>query len=215
VVPNAVPFTDQDAPNIVPPSRRPTFGSFNTHWKLNDDVFRLWARVLDRCPEAHLVIKSTGFKATALRDIYKEKAVRCGIDPDRLELRRPVSRQVHFDAFSDIDVMLDPFPFTGGVSIIEALWMGVPVVSRHGDFPSQRTGLRYLTEAGVPHWSVSSEEDYLDLAQSLMRDETFRRDFRRTSRELLLASSIFDGQSMAETLSKAFRGMWRAAFDRN
>ena len=104
-----------------------TFGSFNNTGKYNPRVFDVWAQVLASVPNSRLVLKWRTFNDAALGQSVTDAFTQRGIHPQRLDLRGPSFHADVLKEYADIDIALDPFPFTGGLTSCEALWMGVPL----------------------------------------------------------------------------------------
>ncbi|QKQ26452.1 tetratricopeptide repeat protein [Candidatus Reidiella endopervernicosa] len=119
-----VPF----APEVSPPPCLErgyvTFGSFNNHTKYHAGVYARWAEILKQVPDSRLLLKSGAYENMGLRNDVLEAFAEHGIEPERIELRGRSSHEEMLAEYSDIDIALDPFPFTGGMSSCEALWMG-------------------------------------------------------------------------------------------
>lgn len=110
-----------------------TFGCFNNPAKMNDRVVALWARVLQAVPHSRLLLKATQFKEPLVRQRIGERFAACGIAPERLMLEGSAPRVDYLAAYQRMDIALDPFPYTGGTTSVEGLWMGVPVLTLSGD----------------------------------------------------------------------------------
>jgi protein O-GlcNAc transferase len=111
--------------------------------------------------------------------------------------------------YGDIDIALDPFPFCGGLTSCEALWMGVPVVTLPGDRPASRQTLGFLTTLGLTKLAASSEADYIRIAAELAADPARLTELRQSLRPAMAASPLTDGRLFTPTLEAAFRTMWR------
>jgi hypothetical protein len=110
-----------------------TFGSFNRIAKIQDPVVRSWAEILRALPEAMLVIKSDQWSADSDRHAEIEQLFADeGVAEGRVEFRGSSGRAEHFAAYREIDIALDPFPHGGGMTTLDAVWMGVPVITRPG-----------------------------------------------------------------------------------
>lgn len=160
------------APNCVapPPSERRgyvTFGSFNNTAKLNAGVLDVWARLLTAVPRSRLVLKWRTFNDAAFRDKLTLAFVNRGIDPSRIELRGPSFHAELLEEYADIDIALDPFPFTGGLTSCEALWMGVPVVTWPQGRVVSRQTLSFLHQIGLGELAADSADDYVRIASEL------------------------------------------------
>jgi len=111
--------------------------------------------------------------------------------------------------YRQIDVALDPWPFCGGVTTCDVLWMGVPVVSLAGRTAVSRAGSTLLCNLGLAHLVARSEEEYFDLATGLMRDGAGLAALRRELRPRLESSPVMNARASARDLEAAFRQMWR------
>lgn len=191
--------------------RRITFGCFNNVAKINDRVVALWARILDAVPDSRLCLMAAPFKEkSAVRDGLIVAFAAHGVDASRLDMRAAVPRAQYLAAYNDIDIALDPFPYTGGTTTAEALWMGVPVLTLMGDRFIARQGVGLLMNAGLGDWVADSEDAYLALAVEHSRNLEALAALRRRLREQVLASPIFDARRFSHHFEAALRGMWNA-----
>ncbi|MBM3526072.1 MAG: hypothetical protein FJX57_24240, partial [Alphaproteobacteria bacterium] len=183
----------------------PTFGSFNQAFKLSDATLRLWARVLAAVPGARLLIKcaSLGVPEAAMR--LRSRFAAVGGESDRLEI---VGRRLpfadHFALYARVDVGLDPLPYNGTTTTLEALWMGVPVITRAGgDRHAARVGASLLTHAGMNALVAADDDAYVALARTLMSDPTALFAQRARRREVMARSRICDAAAFARTFETA------------
>ena len=107
-----------------------TFGCLNGFHKVSKSNLELWAQILRAVPRSRLLLKDTALAMTSNQSMVRQIMAENGIDPERIELRGGSSHQDHLAAYGDIDIALDPFPHNGGITTWEALWMGVPVISK-------------------------------------------------------------------------------------
>jgi len=187
-----------------------TFGSFNTLWKLNDQVVALWAEVLSRVPGSVLLLKAKQLTDEGRADSVRQAFAKHGVEPARLDLRGSVTMAEHYAMYGEVDVALDPFPFTGGVTTFDALWMGLPVITLAGDDFTGRMGVTQLSALGRPEWIAATEEQYVDISVSLAREASARRRARADQRQRLMASPLCDGPRLARAVEEAYRQMWRS-----
>src|SRR3984957_4198291 len=109
--------------------------------------------------------------------------------------------------YSEIDIALDPFPFGGGLTSCEALWMGVPVLTLPGDRPASRQTMCFLEPLGWTDWSGTSPADYVSRAAALASDPVRLTELRRSIRPCMAASPLCDGVLFARNLEAAYRQM--------
>jgi predicted O-linked N-acetylglucosamine transferase (SPINDLY family) len=186
-----------------------TFGSFNHLAKVGDDVVGLWAKVLHAVPGSRLVLKWKSLDEPPVRDRVAFAFAGHGIGPERLELRGPSSHVEMLAEYGDIDIALDPFPYSGGITSAEALWMGVPVVTWPQDRIASRQTLAFLTELDLTDLAAASEDDYVRIAAALAGDFARRAELRRSLRPRMAASPMTDGGRFTPGLEAAYRQMWR------
>lgn len=187
-----------------------TFGCFNNLTKLNDDVIALWARVLQAVPGSKLLLKASQLDSTMVRQKTQARFKAQGVASDRLVLQGPSTRDNYLQAYEQIDIALDPFPFTGGTTSAEGLWMGVPVLTLAGDSMVARQGVSLLMNAGLPDWVAHDPEDYVAKAAAHASDPTTLATLRACLREQVMRSPLFDAARFARHLETAVRDMWRA-----
>lgn len=169
-----------------------TFGCFNNTAKFNEKVFDVWARVLMAVPNSHLILKWRTFNdETFRRKIIKAFGQR-GIDKERIELRGPSFHADLLKEYADIDIALDPFPFTGGLTSCEALWMGVPVITWPQSRVVSRQTFAFLSQIGLSELAAKDAEDYVRIAAELAKDSERLISLRANMRDRMRVSSLMD-----------------------
>lgn len=141
-----------------------TYGAFTRANRLSSAVIDVWARILRTDVTARLLIKDYLLGDAAVRAGLLDSFAARGIGPDRIDLLGPTSRDDHLAAHRLIDIWLDPFPNSGGVSAWEALHMGVPVVSKLGNGLCSRAAGAILSAIGLPDWVATDDDQYVDIA---------------------------------------------------
>ncbi|MDR1855433.1 MAG: tetratricopeptide repeat protein [Azoarcus sp.] len=186
-----------------------TFACLNHFRKASVHTIELWSHILNAVPEARLVLVAIGGKDDATIKYFRSRFERHGANPDQVEFRGYVARQKYFDSYNEIDLGLDPFPFNGGTTGYDSIWMGVPFVTLPGEHLSARMGKAILENVGLQELVAKSADDYVDIAVKLARDHERLKALRANLRERMLASPLLDAPLMAKNLEEAFRGMWR------
>ncbi|MDR1425254.1 MAG: tetratricopeptide repeat protein [Azoarcus sp.] len=186
-----------------------TFASLNHFRKASAQTIALWSRILVAVPTARLVLVAIGGKDDATIKYFKSRFAQHGANPDQVEFRGYVSQQAYYESYNEIDLGLDPFPFNGGTTSYDSIWMGVPFVTWPGEHLSARMGKAILENVGLHELVASSPDDYVDIAVRLARDHERLKALRAGLREKMLASPLLDAPRMARNLQEAFRGMWR------
>lgn len=192
-----------------------TFGSANSLNKLNESVLRLWARLLQHIPTARLFLKTPVFNDPLAVRFYCELFEHFGIAPERLRLEGQHHSEHMGYFYPQIDIALDSFPFQGGVTSLEALWMGVPVVSLfQPQWRSRALTASILTSLGLQDWLTGTEAEYLERACQWAADKEFLWTQRQSLRARLQASPICDHAGNARRIEAAYRQCWRQACQR-
>lgn len=179
-------------------ARGPVFGSFNHLAKLCPRTVALWSELLRTAPGARLVLCALGLADVRVRERTLARFAAHGIETGRIDLRPPVlDRGAFLSQYGDIDVALDPLPFNGGFTTLQALWQGVPVVSLPGQRMAARTGASILSRLGLGEMLAADEAQYVQTAVALAQDEVQLLELRRRMRERMLASGITDQRAFA------------------
>ena len=204
-----------DAPAVAPPpaarTGRITFGSFNAPAKINPGVIALWSRVLNAVPGARLVLKYKNLYAQpAYREPVAAEFRKLGVDAERIEFRASRdSRAGHLGHYADSDIALDTFPCTGVTTTFQALWMGVPVVTRLGDTLVRRTAGSLLHHVGLDDLIAATEDAYVATARDLAGDPAGLAALRAGLRARVAASPLCDAPAYARSIETAYRELWR------
>jgi predicted O-linked N-acetylglucosamine transferase (SPINDLY family) len=199
-------------PVTAPPSTRNgtlTFGSFNNPAKFGDEVVQLWSAVLQAVPNSRLVLKWKTFADPGFARHTQQRFAACGVDPARVQARPATPHAQMLAEYGDIDVALDPFPFSGLISTLEALWMGVPVVTLPWQRPVSRQSLAVLRAIGLDRGIATTPRGYVAQAAALAADITTRTTWRSSGacglRHRLSASPLADGRRLAGELEAIYR----------
>jgi len=183
-----------------------TFGCLNSFAKVSPAALDLWAEILRAMPQSRLIVHSR--PGTHL-NIVRERFAGKGISPDRLEFptRRPWHEYVQ--TYGRIDIALDPFPWGGGITTCDALWLGVPVVSLMGRTAVGRGGASILSNVGVAELIARTPQQYVQIATDLANDLPRLAELRRTLRGRMQTSPLMDAPRFARNVEAAYRQMWR------
>ncbi|MGL6095584.1 MAG: tetratricopeptide repeat protein [Fimbriiglobus sp.] len=201
-----------DAPPVGPlptaTNRAFTFGSFNNAAKFSDACLEAWAGILTAVPDSRLVLLAGQSKAGARRlaDIFAA----AGIAADRVTLLPRMSVADYFAAHGQLDVALDPFPYNGGVTSADALWMGVPVLGIAGRTYVSRQGAMLMGRVGHPGFTADSPAGLIELAKAWSEKRSELAVIRAGLRERMIASPICDAKRYVRNLEAALRTVWRA-----
>jgi predicted O-linked N-acetylglucosamine transferase (SPINDLY family) len=205
-----------EAPNYAPPVaplpawtwEQLTFGCFNNLAKINAEVEAIWARILLAVPESRLMLKTRALNDQQTRERLYRRFADLGVAPERIELQGGSLHPELLASYGQVDVALDPFPYTGGITTCEALWMGVPVITLQGATFLSRIGASLLARAGLSEAIASSPEHYVDLAVRLSRDLDHLSSLRSGLRARA-AATLGNAAALTRHVEQAYRLMWR------
>lgn len=202
------------APEVKPPplaagGKAPVFGTFNRMAKVSLATREAWCALLRRVPSARLVLKNSALGHEAEREYFARWFTERGIDPSRLEWRGSSSHADMLAEYLDIDVALDTFPYNGGLTTLEALWMGRPVVALGGDTLIARQSKGILTAIGLPELCAADAGGFVEIAASLVGNPARLASLGAGLRERLRASPLLDPAGFTRELEALFREEWR------
>jgi predicted O-linked N-acetylglucosamine transferase (SPINDLY family) len=183
-----------------------TFGCLNNFCKLNAPLLRLWAEILQQAPHSRLLLL-TGEGSHRQRTL--ETFQLAGIEPERIQFARPRPRPAYLALYHSVDIALDPFPYQGQATSLDALWMGVPVVTLVGERAVSRAGFSQLSALNLQHLAAFSEDEYVRIAAELASDWTRLAEFRLALRRLMETSPLMDAPRFTRDVETAYRSAWR------
>lgn len=202
------------APAVVDPPAATngyiTFGCFNNLAKINADVVALWAEILSALPDSRLLLKSLALNDEGTCQRYRDLFSAHGITPDRIALSGHSPHAEMLAQYGRVDIALDPFPFSGGLTTCEALWMGVPVVTLAGETLVSRQSASLLMNLGKTEWVAESPRQYVETALMLAADPAGLVQLRRGLRKQMAASPVCDAGAFTLELESAYRKIWQA-----
>jgi predicted O-linked N-acetylglucosamine transferase (SPINDLY family) len=184
-----------------------TFGSLNNFCKVSEPTLIAWAKLLCAAPKSQLLLHA---REGDHRQRILDRMRREGIEPQRIRFAAVVPIKNYFELYHQIDIALDPFPYGGGTTTCDALWMGVPVVSLAGKTAVGRGGLSILSNIGLPELVADSEERYIRIASGLSHDPSRLGNLRSTLRQRMERSPLMDAPRFARNVETAYRQMWRS-----
>jgi predicted O-linked N-acetylglucosamine transferase (SPINDLY family) len=185
-----------------------TFGVFNRPSRISDEAAALWARILDALPSSRLLMKHGGFDLPSTQARLLERFAAHGIAAERIAFRGATPRLEHFAAFNAIDIALDPFPNSGGISTWEPLQMGVPVVAKLGQGIGGRTAGAILSAVGMTDWVANTTEVYFAIAMKFAAMPEHLDALRRELPLRLADSAAGNSVKYTRAVEAAYRTMW-------
>jgi predicted O-linked N-acetylglucosamine transferase (SPINDLY family) len=182
------------------------FGSLNNFCKVTSPVLAAWSRLLQAVPGSRLLLHA---RAGSHRDRVRAFLAEQGISAERLTWVDLLPTAEYFGLYQQIDVALDPFPYGGGTTTCDALWMGVPVVSLAGETGVGRGGVSILSNVGLPELVAGDADQYVRIAVDLANDLPRLSRLRATLRDRMQASPLMNAPRFARSVEAAYRDMWR------
>jgi predicted O-linked N-acetylglucosamine transferase (SPINDLY family) len=193
-----------------------TFASFNNFRKISPTCIALWGRVLSSVPGSKLLLKTFGLQDPALRASLLKRLEMAGVGADRVSIAEPLrSLRDHMQAYDEVDIALDTFPYHGTTTTLDALWMGVPVITLAGDRHASRVGVSILSALGLTECLVRTPDQYLAVVHELAADAGKLEQYRTALRERLAGSPLSDGRDFTAKLEDAYLEMWKQVGWRN
>lgn len=207
---------DYPVPEVQPPPCVTrgyiTFGCLASQYKITDEVLAVWAEILRRAPTSRLFVKNADSGIAAHQNYFRDKLGAMGIAGERVSFGGPEKHFAFLDAYREVDIALDTFPYNGGTTTTEALWQGVPVVTFDGDRWASRTSVTLLREAGLGEWVAYDWAGYIDQAVRWSTDADAPRklaELRSAMRGRLRLAKVCDTAAFARSMEGLFERMWR------
>lgn len=187
------------------------FGSLNDYRKLNDNVLTAWSHILKRVPNSSLLIQSVGNEED--REWLKEKIAKNGIDLNSVEIRKPSND--YYATYNDMDIMLDSYPYVGGATTLDSLYMGVPPVVMYGTRHGTRFGYSIMQNLGLGELTVNNWEDYENLAVSLAGDRELLEMLHTNLRSMMIKSPLMDAKLYVRSIEEKYLEIWERFLQEN
>jgi len=204
-----VPRPEYPAVNPLPAQSREliTFGSCNNFFKISDETLALWADLMAQVPNSHLLVSAIpeGRARKRVVDIFMGKK----ISPARLEFLGRTGPVEYMQNYHRVDIALDSFPYNGGTTTCDALYMGVPVLTLAGQRSVARSGVSLMSNVGLPEWVAHSPQEFLDIGARMAADVAGLARLRAGLRERFMASPLGDQTLFARDFEQALEAMWR------
>ena len=205
--------SDVPVPSGAPCRRKGylTFGVFNRYGKINDFILSLWRQIMEAVPGSRLLLRNENVRDPACVLYMQEQLDAAGLDLDRVDMEDTDDR--YMERYLDVDIALDTFPYVGGGTTCDALYMGVPVVSMYGRRHGTRLAYSILANVGLGELAIPSDQpqDYVARAVALAQDEDLLDVLHQNLRSMLLRSPVMDTQRYVAELEQVYREAWQAA----
>ena len=192
-----------------------TFGTICRYSKITDDMLAVWTEILKRVPNAKLLMRAQEFISNRTVDELYNTLKNFGCDMDRVIFQPALPFGKYFNAISELDIILDSYPYVGGVTTLDALYMGVPVINLYGERHSTRFSKSILASIGLDELSVNSVEAYIGTAVALANDFETLDALHKNLRTMFLNSDALDPLKYCRTLEKKFEEILNDFFKNN
>ena len=200
------------APNIGPlpfdENSFITFGSFNQSRKINASVIGVWAEVLKAVPSSKLLVKYAGLDNDINRERIETGLKAGGINPARVTCEGGAPHAEFVESYNKVDIALDTFPYSGGITTCEALWMGVPVITYPGAIIASRHATSHLFGVGLPELIATDKTEYIKIATKLAANTEYLRELRASLRIQMASSPLCDGLASAQDFTSLLKEIW-------
>lgn len=192
-----------------------TFGCFNNLAKITPPVLETWAEILRRMPTSRIILMTHQLSDAATADRLRQSLGSLSIDDRRVELRGSAGHRALLRSYRDVDVILDPFPYSGGLTTCEALWMGVPVITLPGETFASRHSASHVSNVGLADWVCDSVSEYINTALGKTADFEALSALRSGLRDRMRRSPLCDAPRFGKALGSALRRIWAAWCQQN
>ena len=186
-----------------------TFCCFNNISKLNAKVIAVWARVLKQLPDSRMTIQARPMRQVSTAERIRAMFAAEDIAPERLVFGGGAEHEQFLPLYNRADIALDPFPYSGGLTTLEALWMGLPVVTLPGENFAGRHSLSHLSNLGLEELVARDADDYVRIAVALAQDRERLASLRQALRPRMAQSPLCDATRYTQALEAAYRDAWR------
>lgn len=186
-----------------------TYGSFQQSTKINGQVLRVWAAILESVPQSRLRLQNKAFDSASITGKIRADMEQAGIDLSRVDLVGATGWEEYLESHREIDILLDTFPYPGGTTTAFALWMGVPTITLSGTTMLSLQGASMLKCVGLTDWIAKNETEYITLATRFTSDAHAIDALRQQLRTISENSPLFDCKRFAKNLESAIRFMYQ------
>jgi predicted O-linked N-acetylglucosamine transferase (SPINDLY family) len=182
-----------------------TFGCLNKFAKINEATLGLWAQLFANLPSSRLLLVTPpGERRRFVLSLMESK----GVAPTRIKFVFGLSRAQYRSTYNEFDIGLDPFPYNGGITTLDAIWMGVPVVTLLGQTVVGRAGHSIAMNLGLPELVAHNTQEYIEIAACLARDLPRLMELRANLRPMIERSPLMNGPLFAGSFERLYRHMW-------
>ncbi len=213
-------------PDPLPEIKRNTksetlvFACYQEVSKINSNVLQAWAKILTKSPKAQLHLYGrNNFPTKKIIEIERNRLKSHGLPVERIKFIQNLPYDEYLKSHNDVDVLLDTFPYPGGTTTVEALWMGVPTLTYATPGMIGRQGEGILKNVGLSDWVCQTVDEYTEkailLAQGKQLGEKSLTELRENLRGMCESSPAANPKMMVENLEQILLKMWGVLCDQN
>lgn len=182
-----------------------SFGSFNNILKINHKVVSTWSKILCRILNSKLYLFSDNFNEQEFKSYFEKLFLDNGVQLDQLFFQPSLKRDDLLNKYNLIDIALDTFPYSGGTTSLESYWMGVPVLTKKGDYFISKSTESINKNIGLNDWIANDESDYINKAVNFSNNLNFLQSVKIYLLENRETFAIFDSKDFAKQMFNAFK----------
>ncbi len=187
-----------------------TFASFHRHIKFNSDLYKVWSQILKTVPHSKLMLKYAMINDPSISECIYQRFEKHGIDRARIILDGPADKYEFYCAYHKVDIALDPFPYSGGTTAIDCLYMGVPIITNLADRTCSRVAAGMLISNGLDELVAKNEQEYINKAVELANSTERIVDYRSKLRDKIVNGKM-SAKNFAADFGESLRWMWEKA----
>jgi protein O-GlcNAc transferase len=192
------------APSVATPpllaSQQVTYGTFQNAGKITDEVLQVWSQILNAVAGSQLRMQSLAWGSENTTNDMVKRLKNAGIAPNQVSFFGNEDKQRYLSRYAEVDIILDTFPYPGGTTTCEALWMGVPTVTLKGGSLLARQGASLLSAAGLSDWIAASPTEYVSMAMARASEPQRLAELRNSLRQRVKLSPLMDAQRFFKAL---------------
>jgi len=182
-----------------------SFGSFNNILKINHKVVSTWSKILCRILNSKLYLFSDNFNEQEFKSYFEKLFLDNGVRLDQLFFQPSLKREDLLNKYNLLDIALDTFPYSGGTTSLESYWMGVPVLTKKGDYFISKSTESINKNIGLNDWIANDESDYINKAVNFSNNLNFLQSVKNYLLENRETFAIFDSEDFAKQMINAFK----------
>lgn len=182
-----------------------TFGVFNNYLKITDEMLCVWKKIMDIVPNSIMRFKSESYSVPEMVLKSLDRMEKLGMDIGRIILEG--ASPDYMERYLNVDIALDTYPYPGGATTCDALWMGVPVVTKYGTRHSSRFAYGILSEVGLSELASKDDEGYVERAVGLANDVELLDALHKNIRGMMQNSNLMNEKAYMKEVEKLYEGL--------